>query len=411
MRTDFYARGPHYGPLRVHHAGFSESAIINTLKIRAAAAVLALSLAPLAHAGLLAAHEPDAGTRSKLNAAAHLMAGLPEARTPFEKTAAWKEHSEFMRSAWSRLNGRQVAAMTTWRDAQLGRSCPAGGTLLYPFSGPDFLNATWLFPGCEHIVMFGLEHIGEAPDTDAMNERALVQLTADVRTAMGNFIDRNYFITDNMTRQLRTSQLQGVLPVFMLSMALSGMEIVRIMPHDLAVSPHETVAEGKPMRHLKGVTVVYLAPGSTAQRSVDYFSVDASDRGLAHYPEFLAYVRSLAPTTTFIKSASYLLQGNEFRQMRAALLEVSSFIVQDDSGLPFAMLENRGWRVHLHGRYGRPIPPFGGAYQVELSRAYKAQEPAPLPFTFGYQYHDFRDTRSNLIVAQRTGASLPRPAR
>jgi hypothetical protein len=71
------------------------------------------------------------------------------------------------------------------------------------------------------------------------------------------------------------------------------------------------------------------------------------------------------------------------------------------------MLENRGWNVQLHGRYGRPIPPFGGAFQVELSRAYRVQHPAPLPFTFGYQYHDFRDTRSNLIVAQRAVAGMP----
>jgi hypothetical protein len=72
------------------------------------------------------------------------------------------------------------------------------------------------------------------------------------------------------------------------------------------------------------------------------------------------------------------------------------------------MLENRGWRVHLHGRYDRPIPPFGGAFQVALNRAYKTQDPAPLPFTFGYQYHDFRDTRSNLIVAQRLGSAPQR---
>src|SRR6185503_16899352 len=110
--------------------------------------------------------------------------------------------------------------------------------------------------------------------------------------------------------------------------------------------------------------------------------------------------RSLAPTTTFIKSASYLLHGNEFRQMRSALMDISGFIVQDDSGLPYAMLEKQGWRVRLYGRYDRPIPPFGRAFQVGLDRAYRAQQPARLPFTFGYQYRDLRDERSNLMVAR-----------
>jgi hypothetical protein len=155
------------------------------------------------------------------------------------------------------------------------------------------------------------------------------------------------------------------------------------------------------------VTIEYLAAGSPTLRRLHYFSVDAADKGLGHHPEFIAYLRGLGPTTTFIKSASYLLQSGHFRQMRDTLLEISSFVVQDDTGLPFALLEQDGWQVQLHGRYGRPIPPFGGAFQLALSRAYKTQEPALLPFTFGYQYHDFRDTRSNLIVAQRS-ASGPR---
>jgi hypothetical protein len=372
-----------------------------SLKLRLSAFLLALGFCAVALADVRAETVPDPA-RARLNATARLMAGLTDGQSAFARTQAGKAHSAFMQSAWTRLNAKQVAAMSAWRNSELGGSCPAGKTLLYPFSGPDFLNAHWLFPGCETTVMFGLEHIGEAPDIESLNERALMQLTADVRGAMGNFVERNYFITEAMAKQLRTSYLRGVVPMLMLSMALSDMQIVRIAPYDIPPLPrNEPPPPGQPMRQLKGVTIDYIAAGSAVTRKVHYFSVDAADKGLAHYPEFLGFLRSLAPTTTFIKSASYLLHGNEFRQMRNALLDVSAFIVQDDSGLPYALLENGGWLVHLHGRYGRPIPPFGGAYQVELSRAYKAHHPAPLPFTFGYQYHDFRDSRSNLIVAQR----------
>lgn len=350
-------------------------------------------------------------SQSRLNSVARLAAGLPS-QHPFTQSATWKEHSTFMRAAWGRLESRQVAAMTAWRDTELGRTCPAGRTLMYPFSGPDFLNAHWLFPGCETIVMFGLEHIGEVPDVNAMNARALTQLAADVRVAMSNFVERNYFITESMAKQLRTSQLRGVVPVVMLSMALSGIEIVRIAPHDLA--PLATAGpppEGQPMRQLKGVTIEYLVAGSTTTRRLHYFSVDAADKGLSYHPEFLAYLRGLGPTTTFIKSASYLLQSGQFRQMRDTLLEMSAFVVQDDTGLPYALLQQDGWQVQLHGRYDKPIPPFGGAFQLALSRAYKTHEPALLPFTFGYQYHDFRDTRSNLIVAQRPASGTRRVSR
>jgi hypothetical protein len=48
-----------------------------------------------------------------------------------------------------------------------------------------------------------------------------------------------------------------------------------------------------------------------------------------------------------------------------------------------------------------PIPPFQRAFQASLDRAYKSQLSSPLPFTFGYQFHDARDERSNVLVGRR----------
>ena len=51
-------------------------------------------------------------------------------------------------------------------------------------------------------------------------------------------------------------------------------------------------------------------------------------------------------------------------------------------------------------RYDVPIPPFQYAYQPALAKAYAEQKPDKLPFTFGYQFHDYRDERSNVMVAR-----------
>lgn len=379
----------------------------NTSRIAALAGALllaAVQFAVPARAQLLR-QDLDLGAQWKVNSTARLISGMPPmfpSHVEFSETKVWKEHSAYMRAAWERMNARQVAAMAAWRDSAVPKTCPLGKTLLYPFSGPDFFNAHWLFPDCENYVMWGLEHIGEVPDIDKMSRRQLERLVADVRVATTDFFERNYFITENMSRQLRTAQLRGVVPLFMISMALSGVDILRVVPHE--VPPIERTGappKGRPMRQLKGVTIEFRAPGSPLIRRVHYFTVDVTDRGLAFYPEFLAYVRSLGPTTTFIKSASYLLHGNEFRQIREALLDVSGFLVQDDSGIPYAMLEARGWNMRLYGKYDVPIPPFQRAFQVSLDRAYKSQMSAPLPFTFGYQYHDYRDERSNVMVGQR----------
>ncbi len=347
----------------------------------------------------------DLGAQWKVNSTARLISGLQPmypAHVDFAETEAWKEHSAHMKAAWAKMNEKQVATMAAWRDSAISKTCPVGKTVLYPFSGPDFFNAYWLFPDCETYVMFGLEHIGDVPDIEAMNERQLVRMVADVRTATTDFFGRNYFITENMSRQLRTAQLRGVVPLFMISMALSGVDILRVRPFEFQPVARQAAApKGKPMRQLRGVTIEFRAPGSPTVRRVNYFTVDATDRGLAHYPEFLAYLRSLGTTTTFIKSASYLLHGNEFRQIRDALLDASGYLVQDDSGLPYSYLEARGWKVQLYGKYGVPIPPFQRAFQASLDRAYKSQLSSPLPFTFGYQFHDARDERSNVLVGQR----------
>jgi hypothetical protein len=347
----------------------------------------------------------DLGAQWKVNSAARLISGLPPmypAHIEFSETEAWKEHSAYMKSAWARMNEKQVAGMASWRDNAIPKTCPQGKTVLYPFSGPDFFNAYWMFPDCETFVMWGLEHIGEVPDIEAMNERQLERMVQDVRTATKDFFGRNYFITENMSRQLRTAQLRGVVPLFMISMALSGVDILRVRPYEFPPTARPVaVPKGKPMRQLRGVTIEFRTPGSPTIRRVNYFTVDVTDKGLAHYPEFLDMVRGLGTTTTFIKSASYLLHGNEFRQIRSALLDASGFLVQDDSGLPYSFLEARGWKVQLYGKYDVPIPPFQRAFQAGLDKAYKSQLSSPLPFTFGYQYHDARDVRSNVLVGQR----------
>ncbi len=317
-----------------------------------------------------------------------------------------------MQDAWNQLNAGRVKSMATWRDSTISTACPVGKTLLYPFSGPDFFNAYWLFPDCETFVMFGLEHIGELPNIEGMNERQIARLMTDVRNATGDLFDRNYFITGNMSKQLRTAQLRGVVPLLAIQMSISGMDILRIVPFDLsnapaaaienvnfnAPAPPESTERGRPLRQLKGVSIEFRAGSSGKTKRLIYFSVDATDNGLAKYPQFLTFLRTLGPTTTLLKSASYLLHSRNFQNLRKTVLDVSAFLLQDDSGMPYGTLIAAGWDVRLHGNYHVPIPPFERAYQPALANAYKTQQSAPLPFTFGYNFRDQRDERSNLIV-------------
>src|SRR5258708_1378892 len=118
-------------------------------------AVVFLLLGCFAAADAQSARTAETPVNAKLNAAARLISGLPAPQASqyeFARTPAWKGHSEYMRAAWARLTNRQAAAMTTWQNSELSQACPTGKTLMYPFSGPDFFNAYWLFPKCATMV-------------------------------------------------------------------------------------------------------------------------------------------------------------------------------------------------------------------------------------------------------------------
>jgi len=371
------------------------------------ASLVVLAVGPVSVASAEARGENSADWQLRINSTARLIAGLaptyPEHRALAERPE-WKAHSAKLQASWAWLRKQQIAPLTDWRNGAMPRTCPAGNTLLYPFSGPDFFNAYWLFPNCETYVMFGLEPIGTPPAIEKMNDVQLTRLLTDVREAMANLLARNYFITSRMDKQMQAEELNGVVPIIMISMALAGVEVLEISPMTL-VRPRQAEqasaeSGARPRRKLKGVSIVFRKPGSPVPQRLNYFSVDASNVGMARYPQFRDYLRSLAPTTTLIKSASYLLHVAEFKRMRNLLLDVSGFLVQDDTGVPYDVLVKRGWKLNVYGRYEVPIPPFERHYQPELAEAYFADNPAPLAFRFGYR-RKFGDDRSNLMVGQR----------
>jgi len=206
-----------------------------------------------------------------------------------------------------------------------------------------------------------------------------------------------------MSRQLHTSQLRGVVPVIIASMALAGLEVRSVEPLELPALARvddevDATLGAKPLRKLRAVQITFQRPGSTQLQTLQYFSVDATNRGLAPYPEFLAHLRTAKPAPMLIKSASYLLQDRQFRSVRDALLETAEFLVQDDTGMPYEVLKAHGWDMQLYGGYRKPIHPFHWAYQSGLDAAYKTAHTAELPFSFSYHW---AGGKSNAMVARR----------
>ena len=350
---------------------------------------------------------PAAQADAQLDSIARLIAGLPPSHpghADLARRPSWKEHSQALQASWAQVRDRQLTALSQWRRAELAAEAAVSPTLLYPFSGPDFINAYWLFPGSTTYVLFGLEPIGEVPDLQGMSGREFSRYLRGMRSFMINIFVRNYFVTRTMRSDFQEDPLRGVVPVLLASMALSDVKVLKVTPVDLPgarSAPRREESRGayRANFELKGVMIDFRGPGSAQPQRLIYYSLDATNTGLKNYPEFLDHLRGLAPTVTLIKSASYLLHNREFSRIRDALLDATAFLVQDDTGLPYSLLVKQGWQAKLYGHYQLPIPPFEWAYQTTLAAAYAERKPGPLPFLFGYQA-DHGSNRSNLLAAR-----------
>jgi len=342
----------------------------------------------------------------RATATAQILAGiLPNPPDPALKrlvdTDAFKEHQQWMTSSWNQVSHR-IQTMDAWRSQEIKVPGAQKKTLLYPFSGPDFVNAYTFFPDHARYVFFSLERPGTLPDLESVTLVQFGKMLQDVRSAFHDIFERNYFITSYMAKQLTTPWIRGTVPVMATMMALMNRRIIRIEPLDLfpdLTRAYDVPDAKRPPVLMRAVRVEFANPNGAGAQQLYYVSLDATDKALDYYPEFLSWVSQYKPATLLLKSASYLLHDNQFSKTRTMLLDSADVVVQDDTGIPYRYISQEPWQVKLYGRYHKPIRPMKYGYQKDLEAAYISRpEQAPLPFPFGYHW---RGQQSGLIVAHR----------
>jgi hypothetical protein len=362
----------------------------------------------LAHSAAATVPEASAPPVPDANAVAQLLAGIePAPGDPrIDRIVAspeWRAHRDWIQARWAEVKPR-LASISRWREESLPLADGGERTLIYPFSGPDFLNAHAMFPDHRRYVFFSLEKPGKLPAITQLGERQQARVLEDVRAALQDIFERNYFITDYMTRQLSTPQLNGTVPVMAVMMALTGHRIVSIEPSDPfpdLTAQYSRPGAKRPHKLLRGARIAYVRAGEPQSpvRTVEYYSLDASDQALRWYPGFIDYVGRQQPATGFLKSASYLLHDEQFARTRELLLTRTDVVVQDDTGIPYRHLTAAGWGVRLYGVYTMPIKPLEYGKQPDLEVAFRTAGQVPaLDFPFGYRG---KAGRSTLLLARR----------
>jgi hypothetical protein len=328
--------------------------------------------------------------RSSATDAARYLAGMPgSAESPLTgltRDPRWIAHSNAMNVAFSKLDQRQLNNIRSWRDEFLAPATRFSRTLLYFFSGPDFLYADTLYPDCHTYVLVSLEPVESIPELQSVPTGLLQNTLQTIEVSLNTFFQVGYFETQDLREYMQRSQLKGVLPIIFVFLARSGKEILNVD----YFSPNRGGA--------RGVKVTFLDPATGVRKVLYYFSADLSDAGLKTNQAVLRFCNNLGPTNSFLKAPSYLLHQNDFNIARNYLLRVSATILQDDSGIPIRYFTPERWTLRFFGSYTGPLDLFKKFYQPDLRQYYATSFPKPLTFGFGYQWNPHDAT---LILALR----------
>ena len=320
-----------------------------------------------------------AESAASLDDTARLLAGLPVTGplAAFTQDPRWQGHAAAMDKAWKTKEYFQLGPIATWMSSHADEYYRSAGTMYYMFSGPDFLYAYAFFPNASTYILAGLEPVGQVPDLTRMNADTLNANLGALRNSMSTLLITHYFVTEEMKSELGRSNLSGTAPIIYVFLARLG---CTVLDTTYIHSPAD------------GVKITFARNGRS--QIVYYFKTDLSGGDSS----FLHWCGGHGVGVSLIKAASYLMHGEGFSGVRNFLLNHSTCIVQDDSGVPLRSF-GKNWQLEFYGRFIPHGEKFGKYDQQALAEIYHHSPPPPeLGFAFGYWW---QAERGLLILARR----------
>ena len=311
------------------------------------------------------------------------LAGKPVRRgailSRLQQTVEYQEHQREMGGIWRQSGRQRVQLMQAWSAGEVTPVIGGGGTIYYPFGGPDLLHVSAMFSQAKSYALMGLEPVGDVPALETLPPGEVLAALPAFRQSVKTQLLVGYFVTKDMKSDLERSALRGVTPILLGTVALMGGEVESV---------NSISAGGNP-----GVEMQYY-DGGGMRHTAYYVAGDLSNSGFkGGYGPWLG---SLGGKATYFKAASYLMYDDRFTQARNFFLSQSRAILQDDSGIPFRYFAANTWNFRYYGNYEKPIELFTEYQQEDLRQAYASNPKSPVGFGSGYHanYYD-----ANLLLA------------
>lgn len=329
-----------------------------------------------------------------INDIARLFGGMSSS---YSQSSAVSAHNLRMDHLWSAHQNTHRGPLQAWAGTEIGDIRNANA-MFYPFSGPDFLFASALFPSAETYVLCGLEPAEPLPRLSDLSQAEIDRGLYGLHNALSTIMQSGYFITTEMRSDLQATRFRGVLPVLLAFMARTGHTVESVDTVRLDGAGNVTLAGSSGNTGL----MIRCRSGFGGLKRVFYFKQDLSNGGVSSGGPFLTFVSRLGRVPAFLKSASYLMHEDGFSNIRDYLLRHSSAIVQDPSGIPYREFNRYGWDLWLYGNYRSTLSIFSGCQQPDLAAAYSSGRHPVKPLNFGIGY---------LMNPQTTCLMVGRPRR
>lgn len=329
-----------------------------------------------------------------INDIARLFGGMSSSHS---QSMAVGAHKLRMDNLWAKHQNAFRGPLQSWASAEIG-DIKGANAMFYPFSGPDFLFASALFPSAETFVLCGLEPAEPLPRLSDLSQGEIDGGLQGLHNAVSTIMQSGYFITTEMRSDLQATRFRGVLPLLLAFMARTGHTVDSVDTVRLDGAGNVTLAGSSGNTGL----MIRCRNGFGSSKRVFYFKQDLSNSGVSAGGPFLTFVSRLGRVPAFLKSASYLMHEGGFSNIRDYLLRHSSAIVQDPSGVPYREFNRYGWDLWLYGNHRGTLSIFSGGQQPDLTAAYSSGRHPVKPINFGIGY---------LINPETTCLMVGRPRR
>jgi len=303
----------------------------------------------------------------------------------------WQKHKIMMDNNWARMTRDRLQKMSDWELTHFAKQINDTLPVFYPFSGPDFLHAHYVFPKTKTMVLAALEPIIEMPRIDTLSAKERNHFLDTLANSLRDIFNKSYFITTHMKKDFK--KVKGVLPFFYVFMERSGFELLdsRFIYIDSIGTEKEVKASQLHWHNTPGVKITFLHRATRERKTLYYFSISIANPGIVERPGFVKFIQQLGPVNTFVKSASYLMHDPLFVEIKKLTMAQSQSIFQDDTGIPYRDFKNDpGWTAQFYGEYEKPVKDFQHEqrYQTDLDSAYlkNKNKVEPLPFSLGYHW-------------------------